>query len=86
MKSLRKFGWIALLVIAADQVTKRLALSLQAPVTLIPGILGLRLTRNTGVAFSLLSGVPWLVTVLSAAVLVLGGCLLRRYRQTWIRR
>ena len=80
MKSLRKFGWIALLVIAADQVTKRLALSLQAPVTLIPGILGLRLTRNTGVAFSLLSGVPWLVTVLSAAVLVLGGCLLRRYR------
>ncbi len=80
MKSLRKFGWIALLVIAADQVTKRLALSLQAPVTVIPGILGLRLTRNTGVAFSLLSGVPWLVTVLSAAVLVLGGCLLRRYR------
>ena len=80
MKSLRKFGWIALLVIAADQVTKRLALSLQAPVTLIPGILGLRLTRNTGVAFSLLSGAPWLVTVLSAAVLVLGGCLLRRYR------
>ena len=80
MKSLRKFGWIALLVIAADQVTKRLALSLQAPVTLIPGILGLRLTRNTGVAFSLLSGVPWLVTILSAAVLVLGGCLLRRHR------
>ena len=80
MKVLRKYGWIALLVIAADQVTKRLALSLENPVTLIPGVLGLRQTRNTGVAFSLLSSVPWLVTVLSVAVLVLGGLFLRRYR------
>ena len=80
MKSLWKFGWIALLVIAADQVTKRLALSLKAPVTLIPGVLGLRLTRNTGVAFSLLSGTPWLVILLSAAILAGGGLLLRRYR------
>ena len=80
MKSLWKFGWIALLVIAADQVTKRLALSLKAPVTLIPGVLGLRQTRNTGVAFSLLSGTPWLVILLSAAILAGGGLLLRRYR------
>ena len=80
MKSLWKFGWITLLVIAADQVTKRLALSLKAPVTLIPGVLGLRLTRNTGVAFSLLSGTPWLVILLSAAILAGGGLLLRRYR------
>ena len=80
MKVLRKYGWIALLVIAVDQVTKRLALSLKNPVTLIPGVLGLRQTRNTGVAFSLLSSVPWLVTVLSVAVLVLGGLFLRRYR------
>ena len=80
MKSLWKFGWITLLVIAADQVTKRLALSLKTPVTLIPGILGLRLTRNTGVAFSLLSGTPWLVILLSSAILAGGGLLLRRYR------
>ena len=80
MRTLRNFGWIALLVIAADQVTKRLALSLQAPVTLIPGVLGLRLTRNTGVAFSLLSGTPWLVILLSAVILAGGGLLLRRYR------
>jgi signal peptidase II len=80
MRTLRNFGWIALLVIAADQVTKRLALSLQAPVTLIPGVLGLRLTRNTGVAFSLLSGSPVLVTILSVAILSLGGCILRRFR------
>ena len=80
MKSLWKFGWIALLAIAADQVTKRLAMSLKAPVTLIPGVLGLRLTRNTGVAFSLLSGTPWLVILLSAAILAGGGLLLRRYR------
>ena len=80
MKSLWKFGWITLLVIAADQVTKRLALSLKAPVTLIPGVLGLRLTRNTGVAFSLLSGTPWLVILLSSAILAGGGLLLRRYR------
>ncbi len=80
MRTLRNFGWIALLVIAVDQVTKRLALSLQAPVTLIPGVLGLKLTRNTGVAFSLLSGSPVLVTILSVAILILGGCILRRFR------
>ncbi|MBR5344266.1 MAG: signal peptidase II [Clostridia bacterium] len=80
MKTVWKYGWIALLVIATDQVTKRLALSLETPVTLIPGVLGLRLTRNTGVAFSLLSGSPVLVTVLSGVVLVIGGLLLWRFR------
>ena len=80
MKTVWKYGWIALLVIATDQVTKRLALSLETPVTLIPGVLGLRLTRNTGVAFSLLSGSPVLVTVISVVVLVIGGLLLWRFR------
>ncbi len=81
MKTFFRYGWIALLVIAADQVTKRLALSLEAPATLIPGVLGLRLARNTGVAFSLLSGSPAVSTaLLSAAVFCLGWALLRRYR------
>ena len=77
---MRKRVWIALAVLALDQATKRLALSLTEAVTLIPGVLGLRLTFNTGVAFSLFSGLPWLTVGLSAAVLVFGGLLLRRYR------
>ena len=67
---MRKDMWIAPAVFAADQVTK--ALSVQIPpegCVLIPGVLGLRYTRNTGMAFSLLSGHPWLLGVLGLVIL-----------------
>ncbi len=74
---MKKYGWIALLVLAADRVTKLLAVRLAEPVTLIPGVLGLRCAENTGMAFSLLSGRPWLLGILSAAVIAAAFLLLR---------
>ena len=60
-----------LLVILADHGTKRLAEGLTAPVPLLPGVLGLRYARNTGVAFSLLSDTPVLSIALSAVLILL---------------
>ena len=78
---MRKEIWIAPAVFAADQVTK--ALSVQIPpegCVLIPGVLRLRYTRNTGMAFSLLSGHPVLLAALSALVLAGAFFLLRGKR------
>ncbi len=72
---------VAALVTAADQASKALARRMSKPVTLIPGVLGLRYCENTGVAFSLLSGVPWLPALLSVAMIVLGALALRRYQR-----
>ena len=49
---MRKFGWIALAVLLADQCTKLAARGLTAAVPLIPGVVGLRYAENTGMAFS----------------------------------
>lgn len=77
---MRKFGWIALAVLILDQLSKLAARQLTGAVMLIPGVVGLRYAENTGMAFSLLSGKPWLLGILSA-VLILGGWLvLHRYR------
>lgn len=77
---MRKFGWIALVVLIADQLTKLAARQLTGAVALIPGVVGLRYAENTGMAFSLLSGRPWLLGLLSAALILLGFIVLRRYR------
>ncbi len=71
---------IAVLVLLADAVTKHLARGLREPVTLLPGILGLRYAENTGMAFSLFSGQTWLLGLLSLVCILLGWLLLRRYR------
>lgn len=76
---MKKYGWIALLVLAADRITKLLAVRLTAPVTLIPSVVGLRYARNTGMAFSLLSGFPWLLGILSLAVITAAFVFLRGY-------
>ena len=76
---MKKYWWIAVLVAALDQLTKALARSLSAPVTLIPGVIGLRYAENTGMAFSLFSGAPWMLGVLSLALMVFGALALRRY-------
>ena len=77
---IRRYGWIALLVLAADQAVKYLACRLQATFILISGVLAFTYAENTGMAFSLLSGRSWLLGLLSAAVIVLGLIALRRYR------
>ena len=60
-------------VIILDRVTKLLAPGLPADgLTLIPGVLGLRYTENRGIAFSLLSGHPRLLGILSL-ILIIGG-------------
>ncbi len=63
--------WIAAAVLAADRVTKILAGNIpEEGSVMIPGVVGLKYTKNTGAAFSLLSGQPWLLGVLSLAVIV----------------
>ena len=72
--------WIAVAVFVLDRVTKILAAGLKAPFTLLQGIVGITYTENTGMAFSLLSGNPLLLGILSLAVILFGFLMLRRYR------
>ena len=80
MRKLLRFSWIAAVVLLADRLTKWAACRLTGIVTLIPGILGLRYAENTGMAFSLFSGKPWILGVVSLAVIIAGAFLLRRYQ------
>lgn len=72
--------WIAFLVLSADRAAKLTAANLTTPVTLLPGVLQLCYAENTGMAFSLFSGYPWLLGLLSLLILTTGFFLLRRYR------
>ena len=70
--------WIAAAVLIADRVTKMLAGNIpEEGSVLIPGVVGLKYTENTGAAFSILSGHPWLLGVLSLAVIIAFFFLLR---------
>ena len=63
----------------ADRVTKILAEGIPADgQVLIPGVVGLRLVRNRGIAFSLLSGKPWLLGLASLAVIAAAILVLRK--------
>ena len=73
MKKKRIFWVVVVLVLLFDRVTKELAFGIPAEGTeLIPGVIGLRYAENVGVAFSLLSGAPRLLGLLSL-VLIVGG-------------
>lgn len=77
---IRKYGyWLIVAgVLAADRITKALAGNIPAEgVPLIPGVIGLRYTQNTGAAFSMLSGHPWLLGILSLAVIAAAALYLR---------
>ena len=68
--SIRAFWTAAAAVAAADRVQKIAAFRLPAEgVVLIPGVLRLRYTENRGIAFSLLSGQPRLLGLLSLAAI-----------------
>ena len=72
-------GILAAAVWTGDRITKILAPGIpEEGQVLIPGVVGLRYAENRGIAFSLLSGVPWLPGVLSLAAVVGGFLLLRK--------
>ncbi|MBQ9307466.1 MAG: signal peptidase II [Clostridia bacterium] len=77
--------WIAVMVVVLDRVTKLLTPPGTA-FSLLPGILGIRYAENTGMAFSLLSGRPWLLGLLSLLVITIGFLVLKRYRLSRIAR
>lgn len=77
---MRKWIWIAALTVIADQLTKSLAEAYRPALTLIPGVLGLTHMHNTGMAFSLFSGRSWLLGLVSAACILLGWQVLKRYQ------
>ena len=75
------FWLIVIAVLILDRITKELAPGIPAEgLKLIPGVIGLRYAENTGVAFSLLSGVPRLTGILGLAV-VAGGYLWLRKKE-----
>lgn len=64
------YWMLAAAVLAADRVTKTLAADIPPDgIPLIPGVIALRYTENTGAAFSILSGHPWLLGLVSLAVI-----------------
>ena len=78
MKKNRWPWWIAAAVLAADRATKALAGGIPPEGTiLIPGVIELKYTENTGAAFSILSGHSWLLGVISLAVIISAFLLLR---------
>ncbi len=73
------FWGTAAAVLAADRITKELAPGIpEGGVAMIPGVLGLRYAENRGIAFSLLSGAPRLLGVLSLALIAAGFLWLRK--------
>ncbi len=70
---------IALAVLAADRVPKILARRIpEGGQAVIPGVVGLRYAENKGIAFSMLSGMPWIPGVLSLLVIVAAFIFLRK--------
>ena len=60
-----------IVILIADRITKDLAPGLPAEgMPLIPDLLGLQYAENLGIAFSLLSGKPFLLGILSLVVII----------------
>ena len=69
MRKLWPWG-IAAAVFIADRATKILATRIpEDGQALIPGVLGLRYAENRGIAFSMLSGMPWVLGLVSLAII-----------------
>ena len=75
---MKKSLWIAALAALIDRAAK-LAWA-AADFVLIPGVLGVRGTRNTGMAFGMLGGQPYLLAVLTAGVMIALFVYLRKKR------
>ncbi len=76
----KKVFWIvAAAVLIVDRITKELAPGIPAEgIRLIPGVIGLRYAENRGIAFSMLSGYPRLLGLLSLALIAAGFLWLRK--------
>ncbi len=72
MRGYGLLGFVAALVVAADQATKTLALETlsDAPVDLFGGVVTLRITINSGGAFGVLQGVPGFFLVATIGIVV----------------
>ena len=69
MRKLWPWG-IAAAVFIADRMTKILAPRIpEDGQALIPGVLGLRYAENRGIAFSMLSGMPWVLGLVSLVII-----------------
>ena len=74
-RRLALYALVAVAVVALDQATKALAramLEVGVAVTLVPGVMDLKLTYNTGAAFSLGEGAGPLFVAIAAAIVVAG--------------
>ena len=79
MKRKALFWVTAAAVLLLDRASKCLAPGIpEGGIVLIPGVLGLRYAENRGIAFSLLSGQPRLLGVLSLALIIGGWLWLRK--------
>ena len=80
MKRKKLFFWaVVIVILVIDRITKELAAAIPAEgIPLIPGILGLRYAENRGIAFSMLSGHPRILGILSLALIAGGYIWLRK--------
>lgn len=81
----RLFALIAVLVLAADIVTKVVGVAQlegQVPVSVLGGLVYLQLVRNPGAAFSLATGYTWVLSLIALAVVVVIVRVARRLRST----
>ena len=84
-KRIRLLVVVALTVLVLDVVTKVLAVARidpQQPVVVPGGFLELRLLRNPGAAFSLATGMTWLLTIVAVVVVVIIVRMARRLRSS----
>lgn len=72
----RPVGILALLFAGTDLAIKLVPLGHNR--VILPGLLGIHQTQNQGVAFGMLSGIPWFQTVLIAMILLISGLWLYR--------
>ena len=80
MKKKKTIFWIVVVVVLIlDRITKELAGGIPAEgIVLVPGVIGLRYAENVGAAFSMLSGYPRVLGVLSLVLIVCGYVWLRK--------
>jgi signal peptidase II len=67
------FAVVAPLVLVADIVTKIIAVTSlegEPPVRVLGGLIYLQLVRNSGAAFSMATGMTWVLTLIAAAVAI----------------
>ncbi len=76
---------IAVVVLAADIVTKTIAVAQlegREPVRILGGLIYLQLLRNPGAAFSMATGYTWILTIIAIAVVVVIVRVARRLAST----